>query len=100
VRMPAPTFVMSVTPHERTPVCPLKNSNAPLAILVLPMDLRSSIVIAPDHGCPILLQSGAAAPPSLFHVKMSAVGATSGYNERQNGKYREEPSHGCLLMRQ
>jgi hypothetical protein len=36
---------MSVTPHERTPVCPLKNSNAPLAILVLPMDLRSTISI-------------------------------------------------------
>jgi hypothetical protein len=30
VRMQAPLFVMSITPHERTPVCPLKNRNAPL----------------------------------------------------------------------
>src|SRR5258708_2691793 len=45
VRMPAPLLVMSVTPHERTPTCPLKNSNAPLAILVLSMDLRSPMSI-------------------------------------------------------
>jgi hypothetical protein len=43
-RMPAPTLVISVTQHERTPVCPLKNSNAPLAIFVLPIDLRSFIL--------------------------------------------------------
>src|ERR1700676_823929 len=42
--MPAPTLVISVTQHERTPVCPLKNSNAPLAIFVLPIDLRSFIL--------------------------------------------------------
>jgi hypothetical protein len=45
VRMPAPTFVISATPHERTAVCPLKNSNAPLEIFVLPIDLRSFIAI-------------------------------------------------------
>src|ERR1700687_1769730 len=43
--MPAPTLVISVTQHERTPVCPPKNSNAPLAIFVLPIDLRSFISI-------------------------------------------------------
>jgi len=45
VRMPAPTFVISVTQHDRTPICPLKNSNAPLSILVLAVDLRSFIAI-------------------------------------------------------
>lgn len=45
--MPAPLFVMSLTQHERTPVFPLKNSNAPLATLVLSMDLRSVIGIGP-----------------------------------------------------
>jgi len=43
--MPAPTFVISVTAQERTPVCPLKNSNALLTIFVLPIDLRSFISI-------------------------------------------------------
>src|ERR1700686_765749 len=42
--MPAPTLVISVMQHERTPVCPLRNSNAPLAIFVLPIDLRSFIL--------------------------------------------------------
>ena len=41
VRRQAPLFVTFVTPHECTPVCSFKNSNAPLAILVLPIDLRS-----------------------------------------------------------
>jgi hypothetical protein len=42
-RMPAPTFVISVTQHDRTPICPLKNSRPPLSILVLAVDLRSFI---------------------------------------------------------
>jgi hypothetical protein len=45
--MPAPLFVMSLTQHERTPVFLLKNSNAPLATLVLSMDLRSVMFIGP-----------------------------------------------------
>lgn len=43
--MPASTLVISVTQYERTPVCSLKNSNAPLAFFVLPIDLRSFILI-------------------------------------------------------
>jgi hypothetical protein len=43
-RMPAPTFVISVTAHGRTPVCAPKNRNAFLLIFVLPIDRRSSIV--------------------------------------------------------
>jgi hypothetical protein len=43
-RMPAPTFVISVTAHGRTPVCGPKNRNASLPIFVLPIDRRSSIV--------------------------------------------------------
>jgi hypothetical protein len=49
VRRQAPLFVMSVTPQERTPICPLKNSKAPFAILVLPIDLRSAIQSASAH---------------------------------------------------
>jgi hypothetical protein len=43
--MQAPTFVISVTAHGRTPVCTLKNSNALLAIFVLPIDLRSFVAV-------------------------------------------------------
>src|SRR5260221_11317482 len=43
--MPAPTLVISVTQHERTPACPLKNSNAPLAIFVLPIVLLSFVLV-------------------------------------------------------
>jgi hypothetical protein len=39
--MQAPTFVIPVMPHERTTVCPMKKSNAPLANFVLLIDLRS-----------------------------------------------------------
>src|ERR1700724_3524216 len=48
VRIPAPPFVMSVTltSTERTPVFPPKNSDAALAILALPSDLRSFIVVS------------------------------------------------------
>ena len=45
VRRRAPLFVMSITPHERTPIRPLTNSNAPFAILVLPIDLRSAMSV-------------------------------------------------------
>src|ERR1700692_3104907 len=41
VQMPAPRLVISLTAHERTPVCPVKNSKADLAILVLAIDRRS-----------------------------------------------------------
>jgi hypothetical protein len=34
-----------VAQHERTPVCPLKTSNAPLAIFVLPIDLLSFVLV-------------------------------------------------------
>src|ERR1700688_4493003 len=44
-RMPAPTLVISVTQHDRTPFCPPKNSKPPLSILVLAIDLRSFIAI-------------------------------------------------------
>jgi hypothetical protein len=38
-------LVISVAQHERTPVCPLKTSNAPLAIFVLPIDLLSFVLV-------------------------------------------------------
>src|ERR1700686_875642 len=44
-RMPAPTLVISVTQHDRTPFCPPKNSKPPLSILVLAIDLRSFVAI-------------------------------------------------------
>src|ERR1700674_4306766 len=44
VQMPAPTFVISMTVHGRTPVCAPKNSKASLPIFVLPIDRRSSII--------------------------------------------------------
>ena len=71
VRRQAPLFVMSVTLHERTPICPLKNNNAPFVILVLPIDLRSAISIR-LYALECLAESQKDTPPGSKSVAPAA----------------------------
>jgi hypothetical protein len=63
-RIPAPTFVISVTLHDRTPIWSPRNSTAPLSILVLAVDLRSFIAIT--RALNELLIPDGAHPPHLL----------------------------------
>src|ERR1700680_828269 len=80
--MQAPTFVISVTAHERTPVCPLKNSSALLAIFVLPIDRRSFISITCVLDEPLVDPAAAVMPPPDFSANELAANGPSWNDDR------------------
>jgi hypothetical protein len=79
--MQAPAFVISVTAHERTPLCSPKNSNASLTIFVLPIDLRSFISITRLDE-PLVDPAAAVIPPPDFSVNELAANGPSWNDDR------------------
>ena len=67
----------SVMVHDRTPVRLPKNSNAPFAILVLPIDLRSFVAIMRVLNEPLVDPDAAVIPPPDFSANELAANGPS-----------------------